>query len=715
MVDTFFLKMSWPNWLFLLGVFALAGISWFYYRRTLPPLNRSRQSLATVLRALSIVILLFLVLQPVLEMIYRQLEKPVVAVLIDDSASMTIKDPDGSRADSLLYLLGNLSSSIDPDSIDTELFAFSDHIRPVGDDTMRFQSDATDLDLAIRAVQDSLSGRNLQKVILVSDGIYTRGVNPLQSAERSSVPIHTVRIGESQAPTDLAVRRVQHNAITYAGQETPVKVTLWQNGMEGQQAIVKLRLGKNVVNQRRITLGPSGFEQNLDLSLKSGREGNFRYQVEITPLSDELNTANNSKSFRLQVLKRQVNVLVLSGVPNFDRHFLSVTADFLPDFNFTFLTQKNGADFYESSLQKVNLDSQDVIILHGFPTSNTGQPAMVSLTNVISEKSLPVLWLLNRHTRLDKLKSVADKLPFTQLSPLRASGDHLVQLTLNGKLHPAIRINENETANTLLWKDLPLIETFAPLKIADGSQVLITSADAENKQAVVFAWRKGQQKHLIFNGANFGNWYFQLQEDPRRQDFFATFMERTLRWLKNRDDIQQIQIRPLQDSYNVGEAITFSGQVYDAFYQPVPDAQVRVVIWQDSTQFANDEMQAEGDGFYRSDISGLAEGEYRYRVSAVRGEKQLGSRSGQLSVQPFFQEFQTIAANHQLLNEISQRSGGISTSVKEFVEAPRLADLSKRTSFSNSEIFLWDHWEWLMLLVILLGSEWFLRKKWGML
>ena len=288
-------------------------------------------------------------------------------------------------------------------------------------------------------------------------------------------------------------------------------------------------------------------------------------------------------------------------------------------------------------------------------------------------------------------------------------------MTVGGRLHPAIRVDENETANTLLWKDLPLLETFAPLNPAKGSQILLTSTSGQADETIIFAWKKGQQKHLVFNGANFGNWYFQLQDDPVRQSFFPTYLERSLRWLKNRDDIQQIQVRPLRNTYNVGEAITFSGQVYDAFYQSVADAEVRIVVWQDSTQFANDEMQAEGNGFYRSDVSGLAAGEYHYRISASRAGENLGRRNGKIVVQPFFQEFQSTAANHQLLEEISRRSGGQSSGVKKFIDQPALTALSKRVSFSNNEIFLWDRWEWLLLLVILLGSEWFLRKRWGML
>ncbi|MCB0303013.1 MAG: hypothetical protein KDI38_04475, partial [Calditrichaeota bacterium] len=92
MIQEILLKLSWPNWLFSIAVLILAAIAYLYYFRTLPPLSAGRRGLLFLVRALSLAILFFLILEPVLRLLYRQNEKPMVAVLLDNSASMKIRE-----------------------------------------------------------------------------------------------------------------------------------------------------------------------------------------------------------------------------------------------------------------------------------------------------------------------------------------------------------------------------------------------------------------------------------------------------------------------------------------------------------------------------------------------------------------------------------------------------------------------------------------------
>lgn len=684
-------------------------------------MSGARRIFNLTLRAIVLGILLFLILEPILRLLYQQKERPVIAVLLDNSASMKIKEAYGERGDSLRFVADYLRNSPAADSIDIRPFAFDLSTRPWNGDSLKYDIDGSNIERAIASVLDSLSGQNLQALVLVSDGIYNQGANPLLPAQSSPVPLYTVMVGDSSAPKDIAIRRVQTNQITYVNKELPVEVVVWQNGFEGQKVLLSVAEGNNVLAQQSLTLGKSGFEQKAEISIVSRKPGDFNYTVGVQSLPGEITGHNNQQTVRVQVLKSKIKVLAVSGAPNFDRRSLSYLGDQLQDYDFTFLTEKGPGQYYEQSFREAKLDSQDLFIFYGFPTQNSDPAQVRELLKQVSNRRVPVLWFIARSLDLQKLREFEDRLPFEITSQLTAVENQFVKLSSGGRLHPVTRLDENETANDLLWRELPPLEVYNRLKMRSGGQVLLEldtrqePAAPQNRDLVVaYAYRQNEIKHIVFNGTNFSNWHYQLSDDPARDRFFTRFMERTIRWLVNRDDIHQIQIQPLQPIYNVGEQIVFSGQVFDEFYQPLSDARVVVTVSSDTTRFS-DEMIAEGNGFYRQTFSGLPEGEFSYRVEAKRNEKTIGTRSGKFTVKPFFLEFQQIPANYSLLRQLAERTGGAVYQPKQFTANFPGKSYESRIQYNFAEYFLWNYWQWLAVIIALLAAEWFLRKRWGML
>ena len=722
MIQEILLKLSWPNWLFSIAVLILAAIAYLYYFRTLPPLSAGRRGLLFLVRALSLAILFFLILEPVLRLLYRQNEKPMVAVLLDNSASMKIRENGAARGDSVTYLAEHLAGLNRQDSLEIVPFTFDLATRPWRGDSLNFATDGSDFSETISAALDSLSGMNLQAIVLVSDGIYNRGANPYLAAQNSPAPIYTVLVGDTSLPRDVSLRRVQTNQITYVNKSLPVEVVFWQNGFDGKKALITISKNGQELARESVTFGKSGFEQKANLTLVAREAGDFNYTVKIQALEGEVTARNNQQNLRVQVLKSKIRVLVLSGSPSFDRHSLDFAGEQLKDYAFTFLTEKGPGEYYEMGFNEVKLDSQDLFILSGFPTRFSDAAQVRTLMQAVTNRRVPVFWFAARSADYRKLSAFEAMLPFQLTSRLTPLENQFAQLTAGGRLHPVTRLDENETANDLLWKALPPLEIYPQLKPRAGVQALLALDDREHvipgaageKPLICYAYRQNEIKHLVFNGGNISSWQFQLQTDPAREQFFSRFLERAVRWLVNRDDIQQIQIRPLQPVYNVGEAVLFSGQVYDEFYQPVSDAEVIVTVASDTSRIS-DEMIAEGNGFYRQSFSGLPEGEFTYRVEASRKDKPIGTRSGKFTVKPFFLEFQQIPANHTLMKQLADVSGGTLYRPAEFLQNFPGKKLESRVQYASLEYFIWNYWYWLLLLIALLGTEWFLRKRWGLL
>ena len=479
MIENLILKLDWPTWLFFLIILVLAAVAFFYYFRTLPPLSSYRRILLTSLRAVGLIIALFILLSPILQIIFEENEKPVVAVLLDNSASMKISDSFGERGDSLRYLLNHFSRISPDDSIDIRPYFFDLSLRSGENDTLDFQTDGTNMDQALRAVIDTLAGQNLQAVILASDGIYNQGANPVLASQNITVPIYTVMIGDSTKPKDVILKRIQTNQITYVNKELPVEVVFWQNGYDGEKGIISLMQADRQIAHQTITLGKSGFEQKAEITFTPKKVGDFNYTVQIQPLPDEITAKNNSQNIQIRTLKSKIQVLIMSGIPNFDRRFLSYFGDQLKDYQFNFLTEKSSGNYYEASFNKIALDSIDLVILHGFPTKRSDQGQVNKIFQNIERRKLPIFWMLSQSTFIQNLGAFRELLPFDLNSRLQPIEDVLVKLTAGGSLHPVMHIDESKTTNDLMWSELPPVEVYDGISLKPGSQILLQSEDIQ--------------------------------------------------------------------------------------------------------------------------------------------------------------------------------------------------------------------------------------------
>jgi len=721
MIEDLVLKLDWPGWLFFLLIIVLAVIAFFYYFQTLPPLSKSKRVLLTSLRAAGLMIALFVLLSPILQVIFKEKERPTVAILLDNSASMKISDSYGERGDSLRYVANYLPGINSHDSANFQPFYFDLSLELARSDTLMFQTDGTNIEQAIKGVSDSLSGQNLQAIVLVSDGIYNQGANPILASQNSTVPIYAVMIGDSTMPKDVIIKRVQTNQVTYVNKELPVEVVLWQNGFDGEKGVVSLIQGKNQIVSKTITFAESSFEQKVELSYTPRKVGDFNYTIQVRPLPEEITTKNNSQNVRIRILKSRLQLLILSGAPNFDRHFLNYFGSQLKDYQFVFLTEKSTGNYFEGSFERVQLDSIDLVMLHGFPTTKSSMAQLNRIFQELEKRKLPVFWMLSKTTSFQILSAFKDLLPFDLNSRLNALENVTVKLTTGGNLHPVMHLAEGEAANKLLWTELPPLEIYRGLNLKPGSQVLLQSGDIQMSRniqqrelPVLYTYRQGGVKHLVFAASNFGFWHFQLQEDLSRDQMMLKFMDRSIRWLVNREDINQIQIQPVQRAFNLGEAVTFSGKVYDDFYQPVQDARVNIKIGNGEKEIS-EEMNPVGGGFYQHSFGGLPEGEFDYTVTAEKEGKGIGERRGKFTVEPFFLEYQQTASNVGLMRQLANRSGGQFYRPAEFIRNFPQTSFESRTQYSTAEHFLWDNLYWLFILIFLFGAEWFFRKRWGLL
>ncbi len=227
------MSISFGGNIFLLVLFLLAMIaaSILFYRYTLPPIPGKKRFLLSALRALALCLLLGILFEPVLRSITTTEQLPIVAMLVDVSQSMSIHDGTGDRSAQLFQFIHQ--KNLIPPQTQIEYFPFAENLhqpQTAMRDTFPLEGEVTNISDVLAQLKDRLNRQNIQSAVLVSDGNYTAGKNPLYDAEGLGIPVYTVGVGDTVEQKDVLIKNVATNNIAYAETRVPVDVTVKSSG-----------------------------------------------------------------------------------------------------------------------------------------------------------------------------------------------------------------------------------------------------------------------------------------------------------------------------------------------------------------------------------------------------------------------------------------------------------------------------------------------------
>ncbi len=704
-----YLKLDIPGWGFLFLIILALSAVFFYYRQTIPPLIPWRRWLLGSLRSFFLLAALLLIFDGTLVFVKKISKPPLIAVLLDNSRSMQVEDNGMPRWETVKKIARWIARA---DSFQIRFWAFGEHARSLTPDSLTFTENHTDIAGALETVKRRLDDQNLVAVVLASDGIDNAGDDPLSVARQFPLPIFTVLVGDTTVPRDIILESVRMNPVIRKNTPTEVEVVFRHHGFSGARTRVMVIHGGKVLATTRVVLGKDDLQQKVMLNMTPPEAGFQRFVIRISPLKGETQMRNNEKHQVVRVLKDRYNVVVFTGPPSFDRRALGVVARQLPLFHFAFFTEKRNGDFYEGPLKRTVLDSADALIFLGYPSRNTSIATLQPIFTTVIQRRLPVFWLINKYLTTEKLQQLFPWVPF-QMQKTEAFRGQVTTSIATISHQPFMLVGKSPQEAMEDWRSLPPVEIFSGFTPVNNATIYLYGANRSQQPVPAFWIVRGKNKQAVLAVADWGMWYFQLQDDPRRQQFFSIWMKNLLTWLINREDLNPVQIRPLQTSVNLGETVIFQGKVYDALFEEIPDAEVTIRIWNDSLT-ENYSARTLGNGFYRLEIPGLTVGDYRYEVVAKRSGQTLGKTTGKFSVIPFHLEFLRTQAQATILRQLSYLTEG------EFYLPDQLPDrfplvARSQTFYQRREVVLMNRWHWLPVLIFFLAMEWFFRKRWGLL
>lgn len=734
-------NLAYPWWLLVLSVVAAGGLTYWTYRETVPALDAPRRWLLAGLRFGALALICFLLFEPVARQILETERPPVLAVLVDDSESLQVTsqptaangeaegESDGeSRAAAARQAVDAVIQSLSGGRLPGErrLFAFSQDLAPLSTpdesdetvlDSLSFAGGRTDIASALQRVQDELQDQNLRGVALVSDGQYNTGRNPLYVADRYPVPIHTVTVGDTTRQRDVQVRRVTTNDIAYVDTELPVQVRLRSEQAGGETVTVRLRTDGATVDSREVQLPDGTAEVPVDLAFTPPETGLQRLSVEVSEISGEATPRNNRQSVSVRVLESKRTVLLLAAAPSPNFAAVRRVLERDADTEVTTRVPQPGGRFLEGPLPD-DLSSFDVIVCAGFP-SPAVPGSVVDRVAAAAEEGRPMLFLLDRQTDLAAWRDAFGTALPVSVERIRSGfNDAAFRPAEERRQHPVLQI---EDAPLDLFPPLP------PLRISNTRFAATPDATVLARPTVrdvalddpllVVRTRAGQRTAALL-GTGTWRWANLPSDLAAAEPLWPGLLSNLVRWAATRQDDRPVRVRPVEPTFDGGERVEFTGQVYDESLTPVEDASVEVTITApDSTQYPYT-MEPAGNGRYVLDVGVLPEGTYTYTASADQEGTDLGRDRGQFSVGTLALEYKETRANPALMRQIAARSGG------ESVTSDGTSGLVDRLAASGSfettvvqetqEAKLWTTSLFLAAILALLAAEWTLRKRFGL-
>jgi hypothetical protein len=703
----------------LIGLIVIAiAVSIWVYRRTVPEVSKGLRVTLIVFRSLALAVLLFILFQPVLNLEESISIEPKIAIIYDNSKSMTVEDAGTSRSD-ILRTLADSDELSRLDDDEHRFYLLGQSAYPLQEfelDSLTFLQSETNISDALQKIHDDLKEENLRAIVLASDGVVTRGKNPLYTAEALGLPVYTIGIGDSTEKKDVLVADLMANAVAYVDNVVPVEVTVRSAGFNEGTVKVALRDGNTTIDTKSLELKSGGNEYPLAFEYIPKSEGSKKLTVSISSLPGELTQKNNSQSAFMKVLKTKMKVAVIAGAPSADVSLFQQLLRKDENVEPAMFIQKTSSSWYGDPPNPKALEEADCIVLIGFPLNSSPGAILQSLRKVIEESSKPLFIVLSRNCDIRRLEStLGSSIPLQSLQIRNNENEVFIEPSEANVQNPIVRTGIENDA----WAKLPpLFKTEAGFKLKVGATVLATmkiNSVVFNEPVIVT--RKVNRQRVLMSTA-YGFWRWQLAWDVMDGRVPEMLVSNAVRWLTSRENEKQVRISPVKEFFDSSEPIAFQAQVYDESYEPVNNATVDVLI-QTSDGDRELILNPLGNGFYRGVIEQLGEGDYSYSGTASNDGNAFGKDRGRFSVGELNREFINTRTDTKLLRQIAGRSGGRyfpADDIDGLADAVlNSEDFVQEENIVKSDIQIWNLLLLLGIAVLFFAIEWFLRKQSGMI
>ncbi|MEP3968429.1 MAG: hypothetical protein ABJM08_05405, partial [Nonlabens sp.] len=407
----------------------------------------------------------------------------------------------------------------------------------------------------------------------------------------------------------------------------------------------------------------------------------------IAPLSREKNTKNNYRSFAVEVIDQQTNVLILSDVMHPD----------IGDLKKAIESNQQRKVTIKNTSQPYDLNEYNLVVMYGVGSA---------FAKAYSQKAL-----LNKNTWV-----------------ITGPDPDLSYLNTNNKAFQIETDNEYDDAQPILNDSYATFnldqldfEDYPPVSVPFGDIKFNTNVDVlfykqigsiATTQPIWFTYENGESKHAVTLAS--GLWRWRAQSFLSNKDFknFDDLVSSQVQYLASNKKRNRLEVT-YETFYYQNKTIVINAQYLDKNYEFEDNGILNIVLKNKETEERITRPFVLNGNSYSVDLSGLNAGDYLFTVKVENDEL---SRSGSFSILEYDIEKQQVNANDAGMKKLVGTSnvmyqGQVNELINKLNTDPLLQTIERATIKQSSLI----DWQYLLgIILLLLGLEWFLRKYNGL-
>ena len=632
--------------------------------------------------------------------------------------------------------------------------------------------DASRLGSSLRQLIQSQRGRPTAAILCLTDGVTTDGESlsdVSEYARRKSIPLYCVAIGAKQSPRDVRIGDVLHQRMVFVGDLVHFDVQVTGSGLANETVEVQLKRSRDgfVLDRQEIRFDADQPTVDVRLASRPEEEGEIEYSIEVAAVSGESDVSNNRTQRTLTVHDATLRVLLVQEYPSYEFRFLKDalsrglrrSAD--PAVRSPSPTQKNSelsndkitsaarhkqkshsielttvlqqadADYVNTDetarrdfpVTREDLFSYDVLIFGDVNPSFLNQTAMENIAAFVMEHGGGlVFWAGPRHTPLAYRSS-----PLEELFPVKLAtvslprSDALLKegfvtrLSPLGRSSPHLFLDDRAVESQKRWNGLPeLYWSVQAPELRDGARVLLehpSDVGSDGRRLPIVCSQFAGAGQVIFHATDET---YRWSRAEYSDNLFQRYWIQTVRYLSRTKLTRGDRSVELTASgvYRQGDSVPIQVRFMDA---PTVADGVQVVV--QHHQGRRHELRLQQSPHRRAVFSGsiseLPEG--RYRVWLAKPSLENPPSSASFQIQTSDAEQNRLELDVADLRLAAKRSRG------KYMEPSDTGDLvdqlptGRRVRIETlPPVPVWNAWIFPALFVMMIVSEWLLRKRVGL-
>jgi hypothetical protein len=665
--------------------------AWLMYRQPVQLAKRARYGLFA-LRTVVVTLSGLLLVSPLIKSVSYQPQKPVVLIAQDNSQSVKLFQPASKTllpegwGESLKKQLG--------EGYEVHEFNFDKDLHDGLSDT--YNGKQTDISSALHQLNERFVNRNIGALVLATDGLYNLGTDPQYEARNIKTSIYTIALGDTTPRRDLLIGNINYNKTAYLGNDFEVEILAEAYQSTGEIMHLTVSEDGRQVSSQNIAITSAAFKKVIPLKLNADKKGVRKFTVSLAPVKNELSVQNNTETFYVEVLDARQKILLLYDGPHPDISVIKQSVESNRNFEVKAILT--------TDLAALNINDYSLAIL--YQLSGAGYS---KVQNILTGK-MP-LWLVSG--------AQADMPAFNRAQKVVTAnaGRNDVQEVFAQPMSTFTAFTLSDSTQNKIVKLPPLLAAYGTYEAQPNAAVLLKQkiGSVPTSYPLLAFSDEGGRRTAVFTAEGLWRWQLAEYREFGNHHAIEELFSQGVQYLTANANRERFRVYPSKNVFDEGENVLLNAELYNDALELVNTPDVRMALKSKEGKNYSFLFTRSGQS-YQLNAGTLPVGEYSYSATAKNGKQQYIA-NGQLTVKQLNLETRQSTANHRLLKSIAERSGGqmlLPAQVDQLAALIRKNENIKTVVYEDKRYSDMISLKWVFaLLVILLSTEWFLRKREG--